>query len=239
MDSPTDHEELLATTKSAPGTTVATDLTSQLESATKSKSDSIRVDINQGSSDIVLSSYNAVRDEIVCRTPLHYQLIMFKYVIIGGMLSFLAPLVFKIGNTSSPSSSSNEAAEQFLIYSLWAIPLVSMMFDEFILRNFILVSESRHYIQSVIFPFLGRDKDLKGFVCWEEYVKDNCRHPRLSVPVTVWFVWITSLGTACMVSVLRFRDGFHPVEIAILLGLVVGNFRTLLEIVRIKYWQKR
>lgn len=181
--------------------------------------------------EIVIKHYEAVRGELVARTPLHYQLIMFKFVSIGGMLTFLSPNLNQLKQFQGLSQS-----DLFFVYSLWMMVLIAMIFDEFIVRNFRLVSDTRDYIRAHLLP---RFKPFVGeFTYWEDYMKVHASHKIVNVPLTVWFVWLVTCILFAMVFSLRYQSKLSYGDYAFALVLGGGCIRNFASIYTIKYWKR-
>jgi len=170
-----------------------------------------------------LEQYRSLREEIHIRVRQHYQLVSFKVLALGGLLSFFANLA---AGPRSESRSLTSPAEPFLV---WVIPAVAVVFDTLIAGNIRAIRNLGVHIKDYVEPVFREAAPTSRW--WEGTVASSSPRNHCFTITDVLFIWSFTAGSILLIYAGRIHR-FEAGDWIGLLTVAIGSVAALALMIR-------
>lgn len=150
----------------------------------------------------VIEQFKALRAEIDLRIKEHTQLVVFKALGLGALVSFFAERALQ----PTPQSATLVFNEP-VAYFIWLIPLIAVVFDMLIAGNLRAIYNIGPYIRTFIEPMF-RKVAPEGMQFWEETVASAASRFFCYTTLDLFFVWSFTALPLLIIFGMRISAGF-------------------------------
>lgn len=178
---------------------------------------------------ITLEQYKTARDELLARLPAHYQLIMFKIISVGGIVSFFSSHFF-LGDAAV------KPIPPMIYYSVWIVPLMSTIFDLLIFRNFRLASLLREFLVTEIQTRLNQVDS--SFRMWEQTVREHASDRFFRVPLSQFLIPLFSTLVLGFAVLFRIVHGWTIYDYLLVAAMSAIHVYAWMYLAKSRFWTR-